>query len=113
MKNIILSVLVAIVFCGCQTAGKTLAATAVTVDSAMRAWAIYVVDGHATPEQENKVRDVYHKYQLAMQASRDAYSAAAVLKDESIYKRTYVGLNAAKEDIVALIKEFTTKKGVQ
>lgn len=52
-----------------EVAYKTLASTQATVDTAMKAWADYVVAGHAKPEDEAVVQTVYSKYQVAIRAA--------------------------------------------
>lgn len=63
MKTLLLVMLAALGFLvGCATSGKFIAASSTTVDKAMKSWAAYVVEGHATPAQEEAVRRAHKDY---------------------------------------------------
>jgi hypothetical protein len=91
---------------GCQTPGKVLASTAVTVDASMRAWSSYVNSGNATDDQQNKVRVAYSKYQASMKVAKDAFITANETgnKDPYVLATTVLENNAAA--IVNLIQMF-------
>lgn len=94
---------------GCHTtnpSGKVLATVAVTVDGAMKGWAIWVHNGNATVEQEAKVKAAYIKYQAAMKVAQEAYKAAYAAKDDSIMTQLVVALQASSDDLIALIQSF-------
>ncbi len=78
MKNLLLfSILILSLLAGCATPGKLIASSSTTVDHAMRAWAVWVVDGKATPEQELRVRALKAKYDAAEDAAVQANIAFA------------------------------------
>lgn len=96
-------------FSGCATQnapGRILATTVGTVDSAMQGWATFVALGHATPDQESAVREVYAKYQAAESAAERAYVAAAKLNDQSAWSKASAALTASQSDLLALLAKF-------
>lgn len=112
----ILIMSLALLTSGCVTwqhsAGKILASTALTVDAAMKSWAIYVVTNHPSAVKEASVKDAYGKYQLAMKAASDAYGVAATAKDQSPWLVARDALNVASTTLTALITAFQ-KVGVR
>lgn len=93
---------------GCQTVGKTLSTTAVTVDSAMQGWATYVALGQANLEQELNVRNAYSKYQASMRLAKDAYLTAEETGNEAVFERAALVLEANAQALLALIQMFQT-----
>lgn len=89
-------------------AGKVLATSAATTDSAMRGWSAYVVAGGATPSQETQVRALYAKYQASMQAATNAYTAAIVNGDKGAWQAASAALQASSGSIVSLVQTFST-----
>jgi hypothetical protein len=95
---------------GCQTqnaAGKTISTVAVTVDGAMQGWAVWVVKGNTTQEQQAKVNSAYEKYQTAMAATSKVYAVVANNPDQSALTLALVSLDACKSELLALIAQFT------
>jgi hypothetical protein len=89
---------------GCATQdvpGRTLATAAVTVDKAMQAWAIYVVQGHATASDEAAVRKAYSRYQLSMALAESLYREAQ--QDGPALDKAIAALIAAKADLINLV----------
>lgn len=92
---------------GCASTGsKVLSSTALTVDAAMRGWAVWTVQGQADAEDEAAVRAAYIQYQLAMQAAESAYLAAVSSGDKDIWDQAKAGLEAARESLLLLIGTF-------
>jgi hypothetical protein len=58
---------------GCKSTGNLIATSFTTVDHAMQAWAVYVVDGKATMTQELAVREAKLKYDVAEDTAVAAY----------------------------------------
>ncbi len=113
MKKLQTSVALAFVVAlmGCATtwqssAGKVLSSTALTVDAAMKSWAIYVVKFHPPANQEQKVKEAYEKYQVAMKAACEAYSTAIIAKDQSVWMVASSVLTAASGSLTQLITAF-------
>jgi len=100
--------------CACTTwqdsAGKSLASASVSVDAAMKGWAVWVANGHATLEQEAKVRDAYGKYQAAMRLASNTYQSAVAAKDKSLMKIAMNVVAESRQSFLALIAEFTQRK---
>ena len=101
----------ALLLAGCASwqdnSGKVLASVAVTVDSSMKAWAIYCRDHHVDEATHTKVRGVYMRYQLSMAAAEDAYVASVKVGDKGLIKQAVAALNASKDELVLLIKLLT------
>ncbi len=99
-------VLVLVQFCAsspAKIAYTTIGLTKQAVDLAMHTWADYVVAGHATQVQEDKVRNAHDKYRgvaRALGATLEATNAAP----------TPAALSDAAKEIVALVQQFTGKK---
>ncbi len=98
--------LACLMFTGCQTVGKTLASTAVTVDAAMQGWATYVAMGNATAPQELQVKTAYLKYQASMKIAKDAYLAAETSGEDSIFDTAALVLENNAQALIALIQIF-------
>jgi hypothetical protein len=99
---------------GCRTwqdaAGKSLASASVSVDAAMKGWALWVASGHATPQQEDAVRDALKKYQSAMLVAEDVYAAAIKSKDKNLMQTALAVVAQSRYDFVSLVKTFTQAK---
>jgi uncharacterized membrane protein YjgN (DUF898 family) len=92
---------------GCTTlgtwqtsSGKFLATTATTVDSAMQAWATFVVAGRTTAAQEAKVKALYIQYQSYMMIATNSYALAVKIGDPSYFTAASNNLFYSKEEIV-------------
>ena len=110
MKKTLLSTLFALALVGCAalgtgssfqtTAGKFLSSVAVTVDGAMKGWAIWVVDGHTTTQDEAQVKAVYTQYQFYMKVATNAYSLAVSTGDTSTFTTPSNNLFMVKNQLV-------------
>jgi len=100
--------------CGCATwqdaAGKSLASASASVDAAMQGWAVWVVNGHATAQQEAAVREAYGRYQAAMQLASTAYQSAVSAKDKTLMQTALAVVAQSRADFVSLVQTFTQTK---
>lgn len=113
MKQIItLTILVTALLCGgCASTGKLIATGSTTVDHAMQAWAVFVVDGKASVEQEEVVRSYKNRYYIAED------SAVLALVDYEQHPGDKTNLETAinvlkihKQNLIKLVESFTGKK---
>ena len=106
--NLLLISLVLIV--GCSTPSKLIATSSTTVDHAMKAWAVYVVDGHATLKQKQQV----DKAQADYYAAEDLAIAANLGFKDSADKKAWLKARdlmlANQQALIDLITTFTHKK---
>src|ERR1043165_2914409 len=116
-RSVVLSVL--LLFCvgflglapqGCksfqQTSYKTSGAAVLSVEAAMTLWKTYVDSGKATPEQQDKVRGAYGKYQKSMNLLIDLAEAGVKTNDTSSLQNTITLVMNAQADLVSVIKAF-------
>jgi hypothetical protein len=82
---------------------KTVGVTIKTVDLGMTVWGQYVRDGHATAEQEGKVKLGYEDYQTALRTAQTGLHVS----DNSA---TPEMLRKAAADLMAIIQQFTGQK---
>lgn len=99
-----------LLWAGCQTAGKVIATSSTTVDHAMQAWAVYVVDGHATPAQENQVRILKNNYDQAEDIAVAAYAVYSETGDKTQWERAKELLLKKQTQLVNLVSSLTGKK---
>ena len=108
-----MKLLITLAFCatvllaGCQTPGKYIATSSTTVDHAMQAWAVYVVDGHATPEQELAVRKVKTLHEIAEDAAVLAYTDFKITGDKTVWLKARDVLRLNQANLLAIIASFT------
>lgn len=86
-----------------------MASTALAVDAAMEGWAVWVVKGQATQEQEDKVRAAYEKYQISMEIASNAYTNSIVTGNRSAWQVAQSILVTNGKNIGALVFQFQTK----
>lgn len=86
---------------------QTAKATAVTVESAMRAWGNYVAAFHPPASEETKVKMAYDRYRAAMLLVADAGKAYSegVASGDSL-NAAVQGVTASINDLVNLIESF-------
>ena len=109
MKKLLLfSILIVGLLAGCATPGKIIASSSTTVDHAMKAWAVWVVDGHATPEQETKVRALKLKYDSAEDAAVQANIAFAS-GDKTRWAAAKAFLMEQQQALLSLVSTLTGK----
>ena len=110
----------AMVIAGCQSltpaqsAGKTLATVATSVDVSMQAWADYVVWAEANPateraellRSEGKVKSAYERYQSAMRLASAAYAQAVTdpLPNTTALDHALAAVRATQGELLNLIQ---------
>ncbi len=109
MKLLITIAFCATVLLGCSTPGKYIAASSTTVEHAMQAWAVFVVDGHATPEQELAVRQLKTRYDTAEDAAVSAYVDMNQTGDKTAWLIARDLLKANQANLLALVTAFTNR----
>jgi hypothetical protein len=109
MKYLITLLSVTFLVCGCQTPGKIIATTSTSVDHAMQTWAVYVVDGKATPEQETKVKEFKLRYDAAEDLALSAFIEYTKTDDKSVWLRAKDLLKAQQLNLINLVNQFTGK----
>lgn len=109
---ITLTVTVCLLLTSCVNVGRVIATNSTTVDHAMKAWSVYVVDGHATPEQEAKVKEAQLAYYAAEDLALDAYRTYHKTGDKTVYVIAAERLQAQSQNLVTLI-QFLSKKEVK
>jgi transcriptional regulator GlxA family with amidase domain len=112
MKTLIIGVLLVATFLisGCSTTGKVIATSSTTVDHAMQAWAVYVVDGKASMAQEQAVRAAKEKYDAAEDAAVEAYIQFSKDDYRPAWEKARDYLTSQAEALTALIQQFTGEK---
>lgn len=90
-----------------STSYKTAGTTIITADTAMKAWAIYVANGKANPEQEQKVREAYDKYRASMSVVVDVGKASTTSTNLAMLDVVVITANIAQSNLVAVIAAFT------
>jgi len=92
---------------GCKTTpGKIIASSSTTVDHAMKAWAVFVVDGHATAAQEATVKSLKEKYD----AAEDAAVEANARLDPPSWAAAKQYLLEQQTNLIQMVTMFTGKK---
>lgn len=106
-------------FTGCagvtaqQAAYRGAATTAVSVDTAMKAWGVYVATYHPGPAVESQVKAAYEKYQAAMVIVCDAgkiYAASGTNSVASV--KINQAIADAGQDLIDL-ENLLTRFGVK
>lgn len=92
---------------GCATTGKMVASTSSTVEHAMQMWAVFVVDGHATPTQEARVKRALEDYY----AAEDLVISAMKKGDPLTLETAKQWLKENRDLLLGLINGF--QKGAQ
>ena len=113
MKNLItVFALVALVGCASfqNSAGKTLASVATTVDAAMKGWAAYVVAGGASEVQQNEIKVLYRQYQIAMFAAETAFIELSKTGDRTSWSQAEPNLVKVQTSLLGTIKTLQTNK---
>lgn len=109
MKILLLfSILIISLLAGCSTPGKLIASSSTTVDHAMKAWAVWVVDGKATPDQEAQVRAFKIKYDAAEDAAVKANIAFAS-GDKASWAAAKAYLVEQQQALLNLVSTLTGK----
>jgi ABC-type phosphate/phosphonate transport system ATPase subunit len=106
---IVFSLFVSLLCVGCQTTGKLIATTSTSVDHAMRAWAVYEVDGKATEAQKSQVRYFKQQYDLAEDAAVAAFVVMSETGDKSSWLTAKEYLYKNQQNLINLVTLITGK----
>jgi len=111
MKKL-LPLLLLVLFVSCATspetvAYRTIATTAVSVDSAMRGWGDWVKSGKASVSSEDSVRTVYESYQVAMTAMQTSINAFRLGANRNIINKASASLSASADAVIEIIRKNT------
>lgn len=109
-KLLTLTLFVCLLLTGCQNVGKVIASSSTTVDHALKAWSVYVVDGHATDAQSAEVEKYQKSYYVAEDLALDAYRQSVKTGDKEAYKIALDTLKASEQSLIAVIQTFTKKE---
>ena len=112
VSTLVYTIVLSVLALGCHTtnpSGRTLASVASSVDVGMHVWAVFVKNGHATADQEAKVRLAYTRYQLAMQVALSTYQAAYNTKDDTLMTQIITAVKASSDDLLELVQSFSTQ----
>lgn len=119
IKRILLTTSLSCIIAGCaifhsgsnfQTvAGKFLETTAVTVDSAMKGWAIWVATGKATDADQATVKTYYVQYQVYMETATNLYTVAIKTGDTTLFLQASNNLQAASTKLSTVTSTPNTK----
>ena len=115
MKRLILSLTLGLLVVGCanlqtnfqNNAGKFLTSVALTVDAAMKGWAIYDVSGHSNPAEEAQVKAIYQQYQTYFAVATNSYTLALAANNFAIFIAPSNNLQAVQNQIVTLTTKGT------
>lgn len=94
---------------GCATSnpeGRILASTAQTVDAGMKGWAIWVADARADAYSETRVKEMYGRYQLAMEGAQTAYIVWQKTGEKNAWERASITLKTTRDKLLNLIDVF-------
>lgn len=110
LKTLSLVMLGVALLTGCRTTpSKVIATSATTVDKAMKAWAVYVVDGHATDAQRQKVRELQASYYAAEDSLLIANAMYEKLGTAPTWQEAAQQLINAETELVGFITALTGK----
>jgi hypothetical protein len=117
-KLLIIGMAIVAIFAGCKTAGKLVATSSVTVDKALRAWAVYYVDNEGTanavtPKQLAAVEKAQSNYYMAEDQAIAAYASFVKNGDEGAWKAATSYLREQQQSLIQLIETFTKGKVTQ
>lgn len=80
--------------------GRFLATTAITVDTAMKGWAGYVVLHNLAETNQIGIRNAYVDYQAAMVLATNAYTLSRLAKDPSLFSAPSNRLFSSRSSLV-------------
>lgn len=109
MKKLVTLIGITLLLAGCSTTGKLIATSSTTVDHAMRAWAVHVVDGKASAAQEETVKAAKLKYDAAEDQAVAAYTTFTDTGNVAVWKAAKVYLLQQQQNLINLIEQFTGK----
>jgi heat shock protein HslJ len=95
---------------GCASPGKYIVTTSIAVDHAMQAWAVYVVDGHASINDELTVMAAHQRYIAAEDAVLEAWLAFQKSGDKLTWIEARDTLLRRQADLLMLVDKLTKEK---
>lgn len=111
MRYLSLLALSLLLLTGCasltNTAGKTVATAAVSVDASMQGWMQYVKIKAPPLEQEYKVKALYERWQSAHSAALEAYAVAYKYKDLSLAEAARKTLIECQTELLNTISKLS------
>lgn len=112
---IVSCVFVPTTFTGCATPPARIATNVagtqvITVDAAMNAWRDWVIAGHATQAQVDRVKALYRKYYAAALIEQRGLETYVNTKDETAYKAALAAVAATSADLISFITQLTPVK---
>lgn len=112
VKLLTLSLMVSMLLCGCatttwqDTTAKTLVTVATTVDAAMKAWAIHVVNDNVPAVNQEPVQQAYVQYQVSFNIAKTTYVTAIANKDNSLVSQVIAQLQANEANLLHAVQAF-------
>ncbi len=113
MKRLIQSIALTFLI-GCATtggwqssSGKFLASSAIVEDTAMHGWAVLVMAGQTTPDEQARIRSLHEQYQNSMAIATNAYVLAIKINDVTVFTGPSNQLFATRS---AVVNETTKQK---
>ena len=95
---------------GCASPGKYIVTTSIATDHAMQAWAVWVVDGHATINDELTVMAAHERYLAAEDAVLEAWLAWQKTGDKLTWIEARDALLRRQSDLLMLVDKLTKEK---
>jgi hypothetical protein len=95
---------------GCSTPGKVIATSSSTVEHALKMFAVYSVDGHATEAQREQVKRLQADYYAAEDVALAAYAEFSKSGEKLTWEKARDFMWAQENALIALIEGFTGKK---
>jgi heat shock protein HslJ len=100
----------AMLLSGCASPGKYIVTTSIAVDHAMQGWAVYVVDGHATINDELTVMAAHERYIATEDAVLEAWLAFQKSGDKLTWIEARDALLRYQLDLLMLVDQLTKEK---
>jgi len=108
MKTFLSTIILAALIVGCvslQTpAQRFLTTTAISVDTAMRGWAYYVVTHNVTEFQQRPVKAAYVQYQASFAAATNAYWISVKSNNPALFVGASNALVVSKSAVLTSTK---------
>lgn len=94
------------------TSGKFLASTAQSVDLAMKGWALFVVEGKVTAQQQLNVRSAYAMYQRSMLVASNAWETSLTTADKTLWNSASNSVYFSQQGLVNLLTAMQVQEPV-
>jgi hypothetical protein len=95
--------------CGCASTGKAIATASTTVDSSMKAWAVYAYDHPPTEDKMQQIERVLASYHLAEDVALKAWIESQKTGDRTAYQKALAAMLATQADLLALLNTIQGK----